>query len=187
MIAARLIPRQHRPNPPKLLPHLEDALEAIETALIEGAPASDALPNLVEELRRQHPDADVPGYFETVSVPAGTEVIAQGAGSDFLLVLEAGVLRAEVVRAGGDAVMVARCLPGALVGEIGLYAGVPRTARVVSEEPSVFQRLDAGALARMERCQPALLADLHRAIASRLARRLRRTTALLADSEMRAG
>jgi hypothetical protein len=39
----------------------------------------------------------------------------------------------------------------------------------------------------MERDDPALLADLHRAIAGRLARRLRRTTALLADSEMRAG
>ena len=119
-------------------------------------------------------------------MPDGTEVIAQGAGSDFLLVLAEGVLRAEVARSGGAPVMVARCLPGALIGEIGLYAEIPRTARVVSEGPSVFQRLDTAALARMQRDDPALLADLHRAIAGRLARRLRRTTALLADSELRA-
>ena len=82
---------------------------------------------------------------------------------------------------------VARCLPGALVGEIGLYAGVPRTARVVAEEPSEFLRIDSAALARMARDHPAMLADFHRLIAAILARRLSRTTALLADSELQAG
>ena len=83
--------------------------------------------------------------------------------------------------------MVARCLPGALVGEIGLYAEVPRTARVVAEAPSAFLRIDAAALDRMARDDPTLLADFHRMIAAALARRLGRTTALLADAEMQAG
>ena len=82
---------------------------------------------------------------------------------------------------------VARFLPGALVGEIGLYAGVPRTARVVAEEPSEVLRIDRPALERMARDHPAVLADFHRLIASILARRLSRTTALLADSEIQAG
>ena len=83
--------------------------------------------------------------------------------------------------------MVARCLPGALVGEIGLYAGIPRTARVVAEAPSAFLRIDGRRLARMARDDPALLADFHRMIAAALARRLSRTTALLADSELQSG
>ncbi len=186
-VALRLLGVQEGGNPPRLMARLEDALEEVEAALIAAAPSQETIPDLVEELRRRHPQSDVPGYFERVSVPADTEVIAQGASSDFLLVLEAGMLRAEVIPAAGAPVVVARCLPGALIGEIGLYAEIPRTARVVSEEPSVFLRLDAEALARMQGADPALLADLHRSIAGRLARRLRRTTALLADFELRAG
>ena len=116
-------------------------------------------------------------------MPADTEVIAQGAASDDMLVLRSGALRIEVAVDGTSAVTVARCLPGAIVGEIGLYAGVPRTARVVAEEPSSFLRIDAAALERMGRDDPALLADFHRLIAATLARRLGRTTALLADAE----
>ncbi len=115
-------------------------------------PSAVAVPGLVDQLQRRHPAADVSGYFEAVSVPADAEVIAQGDPSDFLLVLTSGLLRAEVTRPDdGAVVMVARCLPGALVGEIGLYAGVPRTARVVAEAPSAFLRLDA----RRSRAWPA--------------------------------
>jgi CRP-like cAMP-binding protein len=102
-----------------------------------------------------------------------------------MLVLRSGTLRAEVIIAGGDPVTVARFLPGALVGEIGHYAGVPRTARVVAEEASEILHIGAAALERMARDHPALLADFHRLIAATLARRLSRTTALLADSESR--
>jgi SulP family sulfate permease len=185
--AAGLVRGQRGAEPLRLMPRLEDALEEVEARLIAGAAAGEGAPDLVEELRRRHPGSDVPGYFETVSAADGTEMIAQGAASNFLLVLEEGALRAEVVREGAEPVLVARCLPGALIGEIGLYAAIPRTARVVSEGPSILRRLDREALARMERDDPALLADLHRVIAGRLARRLRRTTALLADSELRAG
>jgi CRP-like cAMP-binding protein len=142
------------------------------------------VPSLVDQLRTLHPDARVETYFEAVSVPAGAEVIAQGGPSDSLLVLTSGLLRTEIGPANGTPVTVARCLPGALVGEIGLYAGIPRTARVVAEAPSEFQRIDAAALDRMARDDPLLLADFHRIIARTLARRLWRTTALLADSEL---
>ena len=85
---------------------------------------------------------------------------------------------------GRRPIPVAHCRPGTLVGEIGLYTGAPRTARVVAERPSEFVRIDAGALERMARDEPALLADFHRLVAAILARRLGRTTALLADAEV---
>ena len=52
-----------------------------------------------------------------------------------MIVLLSGSLRAEILDRAGEPVPVARILPGTLVGEIGLYAGVPRTASVVAEEP----------------------------------------------------
>ena len=58
---------------------------------------------------------------------------------------------------------------------------------MVAEEPSEVLRMDRAALARMEREHPAMLADFHRLIAGILARRLSRTTALLADSEIQPG
>jgi SulP family sulfate permease len=96
------------------------------------------------------------------------------------------MLRTELRRGDGASVVIARCLPGALVGEVGLYADIPRTASVVAEKPSAFLRLDAADLERMAVDDPKLLADLNRMIAATLAHRLWRTTALLADSELQA-
>ena len=166
---------------------LEQALQQIETELLAADPAPPDTPGFLDELARRHPSVDLDAYAETVSVAAGAELIAQGAASDALLVLRSGLLRAEVATDGAAPVTVARFLPGSLVGEVGLYAGVPRTASVVAEAPSEVLRIDAAALARMQRDHPALLVDFHRLIAATLARRLSRTTALLANSEIQAG
>jgi SulP family sulfate permease len=169
----------------RFAPTLEQALEETETALLaDDAATSQDAAGIIEELADRHPGIDLEGYFERVSVAAGTEVIAQGAPANSLLFLDAGLLRVEVGGGSGAPVTVARCLPGALVGEIGLYAGVPRTARVVAAAPSRFRRIDTVALDRMALAHPALLADLHRLIAAALALRLQRTTALLVDAEI---
>ena len=49
-------------------------------------------------------------------------------------------------------------LPGVVVGEIALYTGVPRTADVVAETPSVVLRLTRASIERMERSEPELAA-----------------------------
>jgi sulfate permease, SulP family len=164
---------------------LEEPLEQVEEALLaaDGTAAARAR-GFLDELRRRHPASDLARYSETARVPAGAEVIAQGAPSDDLLVLRSGALRIEVSVDGAAPITVAHCRPGTLVGEIGLYTGAPRTARVVAERPSEVVRFDAGALQRMARDEPALLADFHRLVAAILARRLGRTTALLADAEV---
>lgn len=185
--AERMVLAQCAGVEPRLAPGLDAALQAAEATLLADMPHDAARPTLVEELARRHPGAPVAGYFEAVSVPAGAMVIAQGAASDSLLLLRSGLLRIEVAIEGAPPMTVAHCLPGALVGEIGLYTGLPRTASVLAEEASAFLRIDADALERMGRDDPGLLADFHRLIAAALARRLGRTTALVADAERQAG
>ena len=62
--------------------------------------------------------------------------------------------------------------PGVVVGEIGLYLGLPRTADVVAETPSVVLRLSRASLDEIERTDPELAAALHRWLAATLAGRL---------------
>jgi SulP family sulfate permease len=59
-----------------------------------------------------------------------------------------------------------------MVGEIGLYTDVPRTADVVAETPSVVLRLSRGSIERMEAEEPQLAGALHRWFAKTLAERL---------------
>ena len=62
-----------------------------------------------------------------------------------------------------------------VVGEIALYTGVPRTADVVAEAPSVVLRLSRPSIERMEAEEPALAASLHRWLASTVSERLNDT------------
>ena len=76
---------------------------------------------------------------------------------------------------------VATFLPGAVVGEIGLYAGTPRTATVVADVESVVRKVTRDSLERLSEADPALARDFHAMVAGLLARRLTRTTALLRE------
>lgn len=172
---------------PTVFAHLDDALREIEERLL-CAVSHRAGPRhpigFVEEIRALHPDADLLRYFDAQTVEAGTELVTQGADSDAMFVLLDGRLRAEYVSQEGRIIPVARILPGAVAGEIGHYAGVPRTARVVTESRCRLIRIDCRTLDRVRQDDPALLADLHRVAATHLARRLMRTADLLRDADM---
>ncbi len=56
-----------------------------------------------------------------------------------------------------------------------MYTGVPRTADVVAETPSVVLRLSRASIERMEAEEPELAAALHRWLATTLAERLTET------------
>jgi SulP family sulfate permease len=62
--------------------------------------------------------------------------------------------------------------PGVVVGEVAMYSGVPRTADVVAETPSVVLKLSKDSIERMESEDPELAAALHRWLATTLAGRL---------------
>ena len=61
---------------------------------------------------------------------------------------------------------------GVVVGEVALYTGVPRTADVVAEMPSVVLRLSRASIERLEAEEPEIAAAMHRWLATMLAARL---------------
>jgi sulfate permease, SulP family len=59
-----------------------------------------------------------------------------------------------------------------VVGEMGFYRGVPRTAHVVAEAPTVVYRLTREAFDRMQEQDPPAAAGFHKLIIRLLSDRL---------------
>lgn len=166
---------------------LDDVLAEIEEQLLTEAreaagevqPAAGqdyALPDELAVLLRRY------GYW--MNLAPGDTLMAQGARSDHLVFLVAGRCRASIEDRNGERRVVSRFLPGAILGEIAYYAGVSRTASIIADTAAVAVRIDAEALGRIEREDPAAAAAFHRMLAVVLARRLMTTSRLLNDAEL---
>ena len=116
--------------------------------------------------------AGLSAYVSRESLAAGTVLIRQDEPPDDVFVLESGRLQVEMVTPEGTRMRLRTVLPGVVVGEIALYTGVPRTADVVAETPSVVLRLTRASIERMEATEPELAAALHRWLATTLSERL---------------
>ncbi|MEM9784019.1 MAG: cyclic nucleotide-binding domain-containing protein, partial [Pseudomonadota bacterium] len=105
-------------------------------------------------------------------VQAGETVLRRGDPSGDMLVLESG--RVSIMRAGADGppVRLRDMRAGAVLGEIGFAAGVPRTQDVVATERSVLRVLDRATLAALEADAPRLAFAAHRLIAEALSEKV---------------
>jgi SulP family sulfate permease len=111
-------------------------------------------------------------YLEPVNLLEGHELIHQGEPSTDIYLLESGRLTAIFTPVKGEPVRLRTMGPGTVVGEMTTYLGTPRSASVVTEQPSRLYRLTTEALEAMERDDPELSGALHRALARGLAQRL---------------
>jgi SulP family sulfate permease len=152
-------------------PDLDRGLQRCEDVLLEdahlepltGVGQGDALPGMPQGL---------PRYLEREELAVGAVLIRQDEPPDDVFVLERGRLGVQMQTPEGRRMRLRTVLPGVVVGEVAMYTGIPRTADVVAEEPSVVLRLRRSAIERMESEQPALAAELHRWLAGTLAERL---------------
>jgi sulfate permease, SulP family len=153
-------------------PDLDRGLQRCEEGLLEGAVAeplvvadgsSDGLAGMPPGLRT---------YLERRELPAGTVLIRQDEQPDDVFVLESGRLSVETVTPEGTRMRLRTLRPGVVVGEMAMYTGVPRSADVVAEAPSVVLRLSRESIERVEAADPALAAALHRWLATTLSERL---------------
>jgi len=114
-------------------------------------------------------------YLERVELPDGAVLIRQDEPPDDVFVLESGRLSVEMVTAEGIRIRLRSVNAGVVVGEVALYTGVPRTADVVAETPSVILRLSKASIEQIEAEDPELAVALHRWLAGILSERLRDT------------
>jgi SulP family sulfate permease len=155
-------------------PDLDRGLQRCEDALLTatGAAASgddDPLAGL------QGLPPGLAPYLERVSLPEGTVLLHQNEPPGDVYVLASGHLGVRTVTPEGNTIRLRSVRPGVVVGEIALYTGVPRTADVVAETPSVVLRFSRASIERMEAEEPQVAAALHRWLASTLAERLTET------------
>jgi hypothetical protein len=99
-------------------------------------------------------------------VPAGRQLITEGDEPDDLYVLVGGTV--AVSKGALDHVIATLRAPD-FFGEIGLLKHVPRTASVVTTEPSVLLRIDGPTFLALVRTGVASRATLGRSVGARLA------------------
>ena len=159
-------------------PTLQDGLAEIEEGILAEGAGADRAPQALDAIFARAAAAGCPLASDSTAVGAGNVIFAQGEAPDSLVFLEEGRLSAVVRQNGSDPVRIAGFLPGSVVGEIGFFAGVPRTATVMSDTEVRIRRVTREALGRVTEVAPDVAADFHAHLARLLAKRLGRTTAL---------
>jgi sulfate permease, SulP family len=114
-------------------------------------------------------------HLERVELPDGAVLIRQDEPPDDVFVLASGRLSVEMATAEGIRMRLRSVNAGVVVGEVAWYTGVPRTADVVAETPSVILRLSKASIEQIESQEPELAAALHRWLAGIVSERLRDT------------
>jgi SulP family sulfate permease len=124
-------------------------------------------------------------YLEKKEVGEGYYLMREGEASDDLYFIESGQVMAkmsaqtEPQNKSGDSeskssktIRLRTMQAGTVVGEVGMYLGIPRTATVVTNKPTTLYRLSASALRHMEEKDPEIASAFHQFIARLLAERL---------------
>jgi SulP family sulfate permease len=118
-------------------------------------------------------------YFAPRQIVAGTVLAVQGESTRDLFLVEEGQIQALFRTGHGESIRLRTMGPGSVVGEIGLYLNLPRTASLVAEVDSVVWSLTNEGLQAMERDDPPAAATLHEFLARIVAARLVQANELL--------
>lgn len=167
-----------------------DALEWAEDELIgavrDETPIAGEFENwLKRELGEVASERLISTYLERRELGAGDVLCAHGALSDTIEFVAAGSVAVTVPSLVSDErpVRVRRMTGRTVVGEMGFFRALPRTASVIAEEPALVYVLTRGAYARLLAEEPRLAAELLqfvvRALSDRVETANREITALL--------
>jgi SulP family sulfate permease len=110
-------------------------------------------------------------YLERFEFTSGDVLIRQGDPANSMFFIESGHVTAQVEKDDGETLRLKRQGGGTVVGEIGLYLNVPRTASVIADTGGVAYPLTRQALDRITRENSDLASAFHRYIVSILATR----------------
>lgn len=115
------------------------------------------------------------GHCEHLTISAGQLVIPQGADDRALYIVVSGTLEVTAPRRlrGGER-RLTLIEPGTVIGELGFFDGLPRSANVRATSEAVLLRLGYESFEALAAKEPALgrriLLDMGRVLATRLRR-----------------
>jgi CRP/FNR family cyclic AMP-dependent transcriptional regulator len=118
-------------------------------------------------------------FMDVYRAPAGLEIIHEGEGGDFMLMLIEG--KVEVLKRDrwNTPQLIAVVEAGKTLGEMSMIDGEPRFATCISIEPTLVAVLDRENLARIIVEQPMLGAKILMELVLMLSQRLRATSGRL--------
>jgi SulP family sulfate permease len=111
-------------------------------------------------------------YLERHEVKVGEALFRQGEPPDSVELLASGCVAINIEDEQGRPIRLRRMVGYTVVGEMGFYRHVPRTATVIAEEPSVVYRLTRESFDRMQAQDPAAASMFHMLIIRLLSDRL---------------
>jgi CRP-like cAMP-binding protein len=118
-------------------------------------------------------------FMDVFRVPTATEIIHEGEGGDFMLMLIEGRVEVQKRDRWNARQVMAVVEPGKTLGEMSMIDGEPRFATCVAIEPTLVAVLNRESLARIIVEQPMLGAKILMEIVLMLSQRLRATSARL--------
>jgi len=119
-------------------------------------------------------------HFMTVySAALGTEIIREGDGGDFMLMIVDGRVDVQKRDRWNTPRVIAVVSPGRTLGEMSMIDGDARFATCIAAEPTLIAVLDRESLARIIVEQPILGAKILMELVLMLSQRLRSTSARL--------
>ena len=167
-------------------PDLDHAIEWCEVQILSDSTSlsiqgSTPLEQLLQAALQNQPAVArrISGFFQRREIAAGTILTEQGQHSHSLYFIESGQISARLKTAQGEILRLRTMGPGSVVGEIGLYLQIPRTATLLADQASVIHELGEEALRQMEQRDAEAAAAFHHFLARTLAERLQQTNIML--------
>jgi sulfate permease, SulP family len=123
--------------------------------------------------------ARIAPYLERHEVAVGEALFSQGEPPDSIEILASGRLAATIKDEHGRSIKIRGMVGYTIVGEMGFYRQIRRSATVIAEEPSIVYRLTREAFDRMLTQDPVAASAFHMLIVRLLSDRLASSTRTL--------
>ena len=154
-----------------------EAIEWCEDMILMHHEVGDASTHSFEswlqiELGGELDFARIAPYMEREELNKDEFLFRQGEPADSVVFQASGGVAITIIDEHGRPIRLRRMLGHTVVGEMGFYRGVPRTANVIAEGPTVVYRLRQAAFDKMQAEDPAAAAALHKMIIRLLSDRL---------------
>jgi sulfate permease, SulP family len=116
--------------------------------------------------------ARIASYMDCQVLNKDEFLFRQGEPADSVVLQASGCVAITIMDEHGRPIRLRRMMGHTVIGEMGFYRSVPRTASVIAEEPTVIYRLTRTAFDRMQEEDPAAAVALHKLIIRLLSNRL---------------